>query len=82
MQVQGARMEWKIYVKKTNSLRVRISEGEEVMLGNEKIDQIDSFTCLGSITNKNGWYSQNVDSRKAKVQGVFHSWKKFGKIGR
>ena len=33
----------------TKSLRIGISEDEKVMLGNEKIDQVDSFTYLGSI---------------------------------
>ena len=52
------------------------------MLGNEKIDQVDSFTYLGSIINKDGGSSEDVKSRRAKAQGVFFSWIKFGKIGR
>jgi hypothetical protein len=42
--VQGARIGLKIHVKKTKLLRLRISKGEEVMMGNEKINQVDSFT--------------------------------------
>ena len=30
------------------SLRLGINEGDEVMLGNKKIDQVDSFAYLGS----------------------------------
>ena len=46
---QGARIGLKINVKKTKSLRLGISEDEKVTLGNEKIDQVGSFTYLGSI---------------------------------
>ena len=49
LRVQGARIGLKINVKKTKSLRLGISEDEKVTLGNEKIDQMDSFTYLGSI---------------------------------
>ena len=33
-------------------LKIGISEGEEVMLGNEKIDEVDSFTYLDRNNNK------------------------------
>ena len=36
-------------VKKTKSLRPRISEGEEVMFGNERINQVDNFTYLVAL---------------------------------
>jgi hypothetical protein len=44
-----ARIGLKINLKKTKLLRLRVSEVEEVMLANEMIDQLDSFTYLGSI---------------------------------
>ena len=37
----------KINVKNTKSLRVGIREGEEVILGNKKIGQVDSLIYLG-----------------------------------
>ena len=40
--VQGSRIGLKINVKKTKSLRLGIGEHENVMLGNDKIDQVDS----------------------------------------
>ena len=49
LQVQGARIGLKNYVKKTKSLRLGISEDEKVAVGDEKIDQVDSFPYLGSI---------------------------------
>jgi len=44
LRVQGARIELKINVKKTKSLRLGASEAEKVALGNENIDQVESFT--------------------------------------
>jgi hypothetical protein len=40
-----------------------------VTLGNQKIDQVGSFTYLGSIISKNGGSSEDVESRIAKAQG-------------
>ena len=36
-------------------------------LGNERIDQVDSFNYLGSIISKHGGSSEDVKSRIAKV---------------
>jgi hypothetical protein len=57
----------KINVKKTKSLRLGISEDKKMTLGNEKIDQVDSFTYLGSIISKDGGSSEDVKSRIAKA---------------
>ena len=56
--------------KKTKSLRLGISEDEKVTLGNEKIDQVCSFSYLGSIISKDSGGSEDVKSRIAKAQGV------------
>ena len=45
-------------------------------LGNEKIDQMDSFTYLGCIFSKDSGSNEDVKSRIAKVQGVFSKLKK------
>ena len=64
--------------KYTKSLKLGISKGEEVMLDNEKIDQVDSFTYLGSIISKGGGYSEDVKSimAKTKIQCVFFTVEK------
>ena len=83
LRVQGAKIGLKINVKKTKSLRLGISEDEQVTLGNEKIDQVGSFSYLGSIISKDGGSSEDVKSRIAKAQGVFSQLKKrFGRIER
>ena len=66
----------KINIKKTKSLRLGISEDEQAILGNEKIDQVGSFSYLGSIISKDGGSSEGVKSRIAKAQGVFSQLKK------
>ena len=69
----------KINVKKTKSLRLGISEDEKVTLGNEKIDQVGSFTYLDSIISKDGGSSEDVKYRIAKARGVFSQLKKVWK---
>ena len=73
---EGARIGLKINVKKTKSLKLGISEDEKVTLGKEKIDQVGSFTYLGSIISKQGGCSEDVKSRIAKAQSVFLEIKK------
>ena len=73
LRVQGAKIGFKINVKKTKSLTLGISEDEQVTLGNEKIDQVGSFSYLGSIISKDGGSSEDVKSRIAKAQVFFHS---------
>jgi len=52
-------------------LRLGMSEDEKVTLGNEKINQVDSFTHLVSIISKGRGSSEDVKSRIAKAQDVF-----------
>ena len=70
-RVQGTRIGLEINAKKTKSLRLGMSYDEKVTLGNEKIDQVTSFTYLGSIISKDGGSSEDIKSRKAKARGVF-----------
>ena len=58
-------------IKKTKSIRLGISEDDKVTFGNENIDQVGSFTYLGSIISKDGGRSEFDKSRIAKTQGVF-----------
>jgi len=41
------------------------------MIGNENIDQVDSFTDLASIISNGSRYGEHVKSRTVKAQGVF-----------
>ena len=62
--VQGARIDLKMNVKNCKSLGLGISEDEKMTLGNEKIDQVGSFTYLGSIISKDGGSSEDVSQLK------------------
>jgi len=73
LRVHGARIGWKINVKKTKSLRLGIGEYGKVRLGNKKIDQVGSFTYLSSIISKDGGSSEDVKSRIAKAACFFQS---------
>jgi len=70
LQLQGAKPSLKINVLRTKSLRLGISEDDKVTLGYEKIDQVDSFTYLGSIISADDGRSEDIKSRIAKAQGV------------
>ena len=61
----------KTNVNKTELLRLGISKDEKVTSDNEKIDQVCSLACLGSIISKDGVSSEDVKSRVAKAQGNF-----------
>jgi len=76
LRVQNARMGLKINAKKTKSLRLGISEYENVTWGNEKTDQVGSLTYVGSIISKDGGNSEDVKITIAKSQGVFLQLKK------
>ena len=66
----------KINVRKTKSLKLEVIDGEEVTLGNEKIDQVNSFIHLGSIFSKDDGSSEDAKSRITKAQGIFFKLKK------
>ena len=76
MRVQGAKIGLKINFKKTKSLRLGISEDEQVTLGNENNDQVGSFSYIGSIISEDDGTSEDVKSRIAKAQGLFSQLKK------
>ena len=69
LRVQGSKTGLKINVEKNKRLRLRI--GEDMMLGNKKIDQVDSFIYLGSTISKDGGCSEDFESRIVNSQGVF-----------
>ena len=60
-----------INFKKTESFRLGMNDGEEVMLGNEKIGHVDNFTSLGSIIDKGSGCREDVKGRIDKVESVF-----------
>ena len=76
LRVQGTRIGLKIHVKKTRSLRLGRSEDKKVMWGNERIDQVDIFTYLGSIISKDGGSSEDI----IVEQGRLREWEFPGRM--
>ena len=77
--VHGARTGLKINVKKTKSLILGISKGEEVTLDNEKIDLVEVFTQVALLVQTVGC-SEDIKSRIVKGQVFFSQVKKFERI--
>ena len=70
----------KINVKKTKSLRLGISEDENVTLGNQKIEQVHSFTFLGSRNSEDVMGAVKMSkSRIVKAEGAFSQLRKVWK---
>ena len=49
---------------KTKSLRLEVNEGEEMILGKEKIDQMDHFPYIGSIISKDSGLSETTTEER------------------
>ena len=62
--------------RRSKLLRIGISEDENAMPGNKKINQLD---ILGSIISKDGECFEDGKSRIAKTQGVLSMLKKVWK---
>ena len=75
LRVQDARIVFKISIKKTKSIRLGIRKGEEMILGSDKIDQVDSFTYICSIISLGGRCSEDVTNGIAKAQVFFSQLK-------
>ena len=69
----------KIMDKKIKWQRLGISEDEEVMLGNHKIDQVNGFIYLGSIISKDGGSSEDVKGRIGVLSMLKKSLEKKGR---
>ena len=75
---QGGRLCLKIKVKKTKPLGLGTSEDEKVTSGNEKINQVSSFTYLGTLISKDGGSSEDIKSNSLG-SGCFFTVKKNGR---
>ena len=60
-----------INAAKTKILRINIDDNTPVLLDNEEIEAVNSFTYLGSIVNKEGGTEEDVNSRLKKARNAF-----------
>ena len=60
-----------INVGKTKTMRINIDDNSPVKLDGEDIEDVDSFTYLGSILNKEGGTQEDVNNRLKKARTAF-----------
>jgi len=60
-----------INVKKTKVLKINTNKKEPFMLGDESIEDVESFVYLGSKVTKDGGTTQDVAQRIQKANGAF-----------
>jgi hypothetical protein len=60
-----------INVKKTKALKVNTSKTDPFTVMGERIEDVDSFMCVGSMVAKDGGVEQDVSQRIRKVNGAF-----------
>jgi hypothetical protein len=60
-----------INVKKTKAMRVNTRKEDQFTLRGESIEDVDSFTYLGSMVTKDGGAVQDVSQRIRKANGAF-----------
>lgn len=57
--------------KKTNLLKINTSTNTTVTVGGEPIQEVDSFTYLGSIIDRQGGTDSDITARVGKAKAVF-----------
>lgn len=62
--------------QKTKILRINAGTDEPVTLEGEELGEVESFTCLGSVVNKQGGTDADVKTRIGKAQSAFNVLKK------
>jgi len=60
-----------IIVKKTKALRINTSKTDPFTFRGESIEDVGSFTYLGSVVARDGGAAQEVSQRIRKANGVF-----------
>lgn len=65
-----------ININKTKNMRINNRSEARVMLDDQAIEEVDSFTYLGSVVNKTGGSDEDVRIRIGKARGAFNSLSK------
>lgn len=68
-----------IHLGKTKVLRINAANDEAVMLGEKALEEVNSFTYLGSIVNKQGGSDEDIRARIGKARAVYISMKNIWK---
>ena len=60
-----------IHRGKTKIMRINANNREPIALGNESLQEVDTFTYLGSIINREGGTEEDIKIRIQKARGAF-----------
>lgn len=66
----------KINVKKTNKMRIALTNKEPLYIHNEIIEKVTQFTYLGSIIDNTGGNEADIKARIRKAQVAFSALNK------
>ena len=69
----------KIHPGKSKILKTRPNQQEHVRIGEQVLEEVDSFCYLGSIIDRNGGTEADVKSRIGKAQAAFLALRKVWK---
>jgi len=67
-----------VNAKKTKTLRVNTNKTEPFMLGDESIEDVESFVYLGSKVTKDGGTTQDVVQRIQKQMVLLYNSAQYG----
>ena len=71
LQTTASRIGLKINTEKTKVMRNNTSRRKQIRLGNKEIEDVTSFTYLGSIVDTNGGTDQDFKIRIGKARTAY-----------
>ena len=72
---QASQVGLKINIAKSKVMRINETQDAAIMLGTEELEEVESFTYLGSIVNKTGGTEEDIKARTNKARYVFATLK-------
>ena len=71
LEDQGAKVGLKMNATKTKLMRSGTKRGDSVLIAEERVEEVDEFTYLGSIVSKKGRTDEDIQARIGKARQVF-----------
>ena len=72
MAEEAARVELKLNARKCKTLRTECSSSrEKIVVDGEEVDDVEEFTYLVAIVDKEGGSSKDITHRLQKARGAF-----------
>lgn len=76
LRKQGSQIGLKINVKKTKVMKLGEQSQAELVIENEKVEEVGKFIYLGSVISNDGSCKEDLQNRIAKGQSVFSQLRK------